>query len=499
MLLTVTIFLPLLGALVLLFVPGARVRLVKGLALLVSGATLALTVALWVGYSGPGFDYYQKVEWIPSFGVGYEVGVDGISLPLIAMSALLFFASIIYSLRMENRLRAFFGLMLFLETASIGLFAALDLFLFYVFFDISLFGMYFIIAMWGGERKEAAAIKFFLYTLLGSLPMLLGFIVLYLFSDPLTFSIPELARTQPLLGNNLWGGLAFLGIFISFAIKTPLFPFHTWLPAAHVEAPTAGSIILAGVLLKMGTYGFVRISLTLLPDQFMRYALPIAILGLISVMYGAFVAMAQKDLKSLVAYTSINHMGYVILGVAVAAATTDALVPRTVALNGAVLQMIAHGLVTGALFLLVGVIYDYRAHTRDIDAFGGLAGQMPRFTALMVMAMFASLGLPGLAQFPAEFQVFLGTLQVYPVLAIIAVFGVLITAALFLRALQRIFLGEENPRWSSLKDADPRELISSALMLVFVVVIGVYPTWVLSLVNGSTTALLQEVARVLGG
>lgn len=497
MLLTLTIFLPLAGALALLFVPERHGALVKGLALATSGLTLALAAALWIGYSGSGYGYHLRAEWIPSFGVGYEVGVDGISLPLIALTALLFLAALIYSLRMEERIKTYFSLMLLLETASIGVFGALDLFLFYVFWEVSLVGMYFIIAIWGGLRKEAAAIKFFLYTLLGSLPMLLGFIVLYLFADPVTFSIPELARQQPLLGNALWGGLAFLGLFISFAIKTPLFPFHTWLPAAHVEAPTPGSMILAGVLLKMGTYGFVRLALTLLPDQFQKYALPVAVLAVVSVIYGAFVAMAQRDLKSLIAYTSINHMGYVILGIAAAAAATDAMAARTIALNGAVLQMVAHGLVTGSLFLLAGVIYD-RAHTRDLEAFGGLAGRMPFYTASFALAAFASLGLPGLAQFVAEFQVFLGAFRIYPVLAVISVFGILITAALFLRTLQKIFLGAENVRWAGLKDMDRREIISNTLMLVFVVIIGVYPAWALSLINASTAPLLQEIGRILG-
>lgn len=497
MLLSVTIFLPFLGMLVLLLLPPGHDRAVKTLALVASGVTLVLVSIIWAGYSGPGYEYHLRAEWIPAFGVGYEVGVDGISLPLIAMTALLFFASILYSWNVGERVRAYFALMLLLEAASIGLFGALDLFLFYVFFEVSLVGMYFIIAIWGYERKEAAAIKFFLYTLLGSLPMLLGFIALYLYSDPLTFSIPELQTQQPLLDNAALGGLAFLGIFVSFAIKTPLFPFHTWLPAAHVEAPTAGSIILAGVLLKMGTYGFVRVSLTLLPEQFARYALPVAVLALISVIYGAFVAMAQRDFKSLIAYTSINHMGYVVLGVAVAAVAGDALAARTIALNGAVLQMVAHGIVTGSLFLLVGVL-QHRAHTREIGAFGGLAGRMPVYTGLVALAAFASLGLPGLAQFPAEFQVFLGTLQVYPALAVIAVFGVLITAALFLRTLQRIFLGEENPRWESIKDVDQREVVSAALMLVFVVLLGVYPTFALYVIDGSTGALLSEIGRVLG-
>ena len=425
--------------------------------------------------------------------------MDGISLPLVAVTALLFFASLVYSLYVDERPRAYFALMLLLETASIGLFSALDLFLFYVFFDVSLVGMYFIIAIWGGGNRERAAIKFFLYTLLGSLPMLLGFIILYLFSDPGTFSIPELAAAQPLAGNAVWGGLAFLGIFISFAIKTPLFPFHTWLPAAHVEVPTAGSIILAGVLLKMGTYGFVRILLTLLPEQFDRYALAVAVLAVISAIYGAFVALAQKDFKSLVAYTSINHMGYTVLGIAVAAVVAGGtLEARTIALNGAILLMVAHALVTGALFLLVGVL-QHRAHTRDLAAFGGLAGRMPTLTAFTALAAFASLGLPGLAQFPAEFQVFLGTLAVYPVLAVVVVFGILITAALFLRALQRVFLGEENPQWKGLKDLDRREVVSALSMLVFVVGVGVYPTFVLSPVNSSVTSLLGGISQALGG
>jgi NADH-quinone oxidoreductase subunit M len=370
-------------------------------------------------------------------------------------------------------------------------FLALDLFLFYVFFDISLVGMYFLIAVWGHGDSQRSALKFFLYTLAGSLVMLLAILGLYLASDPRTFDMAELIRQQPLDGDGLRAGLVFLGFVIGFGVKTPIVPFHTWLPPAHVDAPGPASTVLAGVLLKMGTYGFVRILLSMMPDTFQRFALPVAIVGVVSIVYGALVALGQSNIKRMIAYSSVNHMGYVILGVAAAAAGmgTDEDGAR-LALSGATLEMVAHGLITGALFLLAGSIWT-RAGTYEVDELGGLAGRAPAMTGAVGLAAFASLGLPGLAGFVAEFQIFAGTFAIYPVLAGIALLGIVITAALFLRMLQKAFLGSVPDRWRSWPDLTRVEVAALAPILALVVVIGIAPSWVLDVIDTTAGSLVN--------
>jgi NADH-quinone oxidoreductase subunit M len=374
---------------------------------------------------------------------------------------------------------------LLLETASIGVFVALDAVLFYVFFEVTLVGMYFVIAGWGYEGRQRAALTFFLYTLLGSLPLLLAILALYLGSEPNTFDMRELIANPPLAG--LAATLALIAMLVTFFVKIPVFPLHTWLPAAHVEAPTAGSVILAGVLLKLGTYGLVRFALQMTPDAFHSLAPLVVVLGVFSALYGAFVALAQTDLKRLVAYTSVNHMGYVVLGVAVAAAATDQSA-RSLALDGAVLQMVSHGVVTGALFLLVGMLQE-RAHTREMGELGGLLRVVPALGWAFVLAAFASLGLPGLAHFPAEFQIFLGTFYVYPA-AVIAALGIVVTAGLYLRAIQVAFLGEPHEEWMGIKDLNAREGLAAAPLLILVVLIGVAPFLLLDVIHATTVELL---------
>ncbi|MEO7197119.1 MAG: NADH-quinone oxidoreductase subunit M, partial [Solirubrobacterales bacterium] len=410
------------------------------------------------------------------------LGVDGMSLALSSLTVVLFVAAVVYGVGPRPMTRAAAAMLLLLEAATLAFFLAQDFFLFYVAFDVTLVAMYFLIALWGEENRSYAALKFFLYTLLGSLPVLLGIIALSLTSDPVTFNMIELASDPVLQGAGLGSSLVFLAFFVGFAIKTPIVPFHTWLPAAHVEAPTAGSVLLAGVLLKMGTYGLVRVNLQMLPEAFAEYALPVALLGLLSVIYGALVALAQTDLKRLIAYTSINHMGYVVIGVAAAAATGISADARALAIDGAVLQMVAHGLVTGALFFIAGFMLT-RAKTRDLGALGGLMRPMPVYGTLTAVAFFASLGLPGLAQFPAELEIFLGTFDVYPVIASLALLGIIITAALFLLALQRAFLGETPERWLRLPDLGRRELLALVPLLALVVALGIYPRLALDLIN----------------
>ena len=485
-LVSVTLFLPLLFAGVLVAWGGAPARGAHAVGLAASGLTLLGSLLMWArGAPGQGFGQVEEVAWIPSLGAAYRVGVDGISLPLVLMTAVLFFVSLVFSVKVSERARSYVALFLLLETASIGTFVALDAVLFYVFFEVTLVGMYFVIAGWGHEGRQRAALTFFLYTLLGSLPLLLAILALYLGSEPNTFDMRAYIDSPPLAG--LASILALIAMLVTFFVKTPVFPVHTWLPAAHVEAPTAGSVVLAGVLLKLGTYGLVRFALQMTPDAFRALAPYVAAIAVFSALYGAFVALGQTDLKRLVAYTSVNHMGYVVLGVAVAAAATesDAL---TLALDGAVLQMVSHGVVTGVLFLLVGMLQD-RAHTREMGEFGGLLRVVPALGWAFVLAAFASLGLPGLAHFPAEFQIFLGTFYVYPVAVVVAL-GIVVTAGLYLRAIQTAFLGEPSEERRKMDDLGPREVLASAPLLALTVLLGVAPFLVLDVVHATTRGLL---------
>jgi NADH-quinone oxidoreductase subunit M len=497
-LLSVTVFLPLLGGLIVLLMPRGQERLMKQVALATAVLTFLVSAWLLVPFEigGAAMQLQERYLWIPGIGVYYHLGVDGLSLPLIILTTLLTGVSIVYSWRIDERLKEYLFLFLLLETAMIGVFVALDFFLFFVFWEVSIVPMYFLIGIWGGPRKEYAAIKFFLYTLVGSLAMLLAILLLYFNTEPRTFGLLEMIRQQPLANAPLSAALAFWGFFLAFAIKVPMWPFHTWLPDAHVEAPTAGSVILAGVLLKLGTYGFVRVSLPMLPEAFKLYAPLVAILAVIGVVYGALVAMAQTDLKKLVAYSSVNHMGYVMLGVAAAAAavgTPEKAGAATLALNGAVFEMVAHGIITGALFLIVGVIYDYRAHTRGVDDFGGLGAVVPKYSGITMMAMLASLGLPGLMGFVAEFLIFVGSFGVFPELTVIAVTGVVFSAAMFLWTIQRIFLGPKNPRWAALPDLDGREAVSLVPLAVIMLLFGVYPRPLLEVINAAMTSLVTVV------
>jgi NADH-quinone oxidoreductase subunit M len=485
-LLSVTLFLPLLGAGLLAAWKGISARGAHAVGLVASGLTLLGSMLVWArGTPADGFGQVEEVAWIPSLGAAYRVGVDGISLPLFLLTTILFFVSLVFSLQVSERARSYVALFLLLETACLGVFVALDAVLFYVFFEVTLVGMYFVIAGWGYEGRQRAALMFFLYTLLGSLPLLLAILALYLSSEPNTFDMRAYIDSPPLAG--IGAILVLVAMLVTFFIKTPVFPVHTWLPAAHVEAPTAGSVILAGVMLKLGTYGLVRFALQMTPDAFRALAPYVAAIAVFSALYGAFVALAQTDLKRLVAYTSVNHMGYVVLGVGVAAAATDANA-QALALDGAVLQMVSHGVVTGSLFLLVGMLQD-RAHTREMGEFDGLLRIVPLLGWAFVLAAFASLGLPGLAHFPAEFQIFLGTFYVYPVAAMV-VLGIAVTAGLYLRAIQASFLGEPGEEQRKMEDLDAREAVSAAPLLLLTVLIGIVPFEVLDVVHATTQGLL---------
>jgi len=482
---SLAVFLPLIGAVILLLVPGASKTVSHAIGIATSALTFVLTLMMWSrGVVPGGFAQVEEVNWIKAIGAAYRVGVDGLSLPLVVLTSLLFLLSFVYQAKSSDRARSFVILMLMLETASIGTFVALDALLFYVFFEISLVSMYFMIAGWGGKERQRAALMFFLYTLLGSLPLLLAILGMFLASDPYTFDMRIWIETQPLTG--LAGMLALSAMLFTFAIKIPAFPVHTWLPAAHVQAPTVGSVILAGVMLKFGTYGLIRFSLQMLPDSFARAGMVVLVFGVISAIYGAFVALAQSDLKRLIAYTSVNHMGYVVIGVAVAALATDPAM-RAVALDGATLQMVSHGLVTGALFFLVGMLKE-RAHTREIGRFGGLLKITPVLGWSFIFFAFASLGLPGLAHFPAEFQIFLATLNVSP-WAVVSILAIVVTAGLYLRAIGSVFLGEPGKEWLKLPDLDGRAMLVLIPLVALTIAVGVVPGIVLDTIHTTTTSL----------
>ncbi len=497
MLLTLMTFVPLVGAVALLFVPKERPQTIRWIALGASLASflLSLGVAATFEYGRPDMQMMTRLPWLPAIHVQYLIGIDGISLPLRLLTTLLTLLCILYSWRIDLRVKEYFFMFLLLETGMLGVFIALDFFLFYVFWEISLVPMFFIIGVWGGPNKIYAAIKFFLYTLFGSVAMLLAIVALYLRAG--TFDMLEMARLHPYQGEPVAMALIFWGLFLGFAIKVPMFPFHTWLPDAHVEAPTSGSVILAGVLLKMGTYGFLRIILPIVPEAARDFAPYVGVLAVISIIYGALVAMAQWDLKKLIAYSSVNHMGYVMLGIAAATYASDAQIPsRITALNGAALEMVNHGIITGALFFLVGVIYD-RTHTRELRNFGGLGAITPVYGFFLSVAMFASLGLPALAGFWSEFFVFVGAFPSMPELTILAAIGLVVTAAFFLWTIQRMLLGPVNEAWKGLPDMNRREKVALVPLLVFIFVIGVYPGPLVEVINTSISSLVETFVAVL--
>ncbi len=489
-LLSAVVFLPTAGALLLLFVPESKPAAAKWLAFAVSLLAFAVSIPLWTRFEvgNAAFQFPEHAAWIPSVGISYSLGLDGISLVLILLTTLLTPVALLFSVsHVQKSVRAFSIAFLVLETGMLGALAALDLALFYVFWEVMLVPMYFIIGIWGGARRIYAAMKFFLFTMAGSLLMFLAILYLAVANRGATgtwsFALADL------VGQTLPAGtqtVLFLAFALAFAIKVPVFPLHTWLPDAHTEAPTAGSILLAGVLLKLGVYGYLRFALPLFPQAAMHFAPWLGILGLIGVVYGAMVAYAQKDMKRLVAYSSVSHLGLVVVGVGAFTAT---------ALSGSVLQMVNHGLSTGALFLLVGVLYE-RRHTREIAAFGGIAGVAPVTTALFVVATLSSIGLPGLNGFVGEFLVLIGTwTSAHRWWAVVAATGVILSAVYMLSLVQRVFwnplVHEEN---KSLPEIRPTELLAALTLVVLMVWIGVRPNDVLSRINPSLEALRASVS-----
>ena len=517
--LTLLTFLPVLGMVVILFMKKEQENGIKYIALVVTGLQVVLAIILLANYNyslggindESSFQFIEKFRWIEIPGlswlgtikVDYFLGVDGLSVPMVLLTAIITFIATISSWKIPRALKGYFALFLLLDTGMMGVFVSLDFFLFYVFWELMLLPMYFLIGIWGGPRKEYAAIKFFIYTLVGSVFMLLVMIGLY-FSATETLADGSTAFTFNLLAlmdvtNYTATGIlspfnvdnlrfiAYIALFIGFAIKVPMFPFHTWLPDAHVEAPTPISVILAGVLLKMGAYGMLRISFPIFPDVTRELMWMIALFGMINIIYGALVALAQKDFKKLIAYSSVSHMGYVLLGMASLSST---------GINGAVFQMFNHGTITAMLFLAVGVLYD-RAHTRGINDFGGMATQMPVYTGFVTVAFFAAIGLPSMSGFISEALVFVGAFGVETTrtLAIISTLGILLGAAYMLWTLQRIFFGKLNEKWASLKDLEMREYIMFIPLTIIIIFLGVYPSGMLDIMSTSVNALADLVSH----
>lgn len=464
------IFLPIVGAGIILFLPQEKVRLIRRVALLTTALSLGLSISLLIHFNtqaGQAMQFVEKVLWIPGMNIWYFVGVDGLSAALVFLTALLGFIAALASGEITKRQKEYYALYLLLMTGMMGTFLALDFFLFYVFWEVVLIPMYFLIGIWGGPRREYAAIKFFLYTLAGSVLMLVAILAMYFKTAPHTFNMLEIGQASQGFDFR-WQAFLFLAFYAAFAIKVPVFPFHTWLPDAHVEAPTPISVILAGVLLKMGTYGLVRICLPLFPQAMQYFACPLAILGMIGIVYGACVAMAQSDFKKMIAYSSVSHMGFVVLGVASLNAT---------GLNGAILEMFNHGIITGGMFLLVGILYA-RAHTRELNQFGGLSAAMPVYAFFLTLCALASLGLPGLSGFVGEFLSLAGAFPGYKAVTIAAAFGLILTALYFLYMVQRVLLGKANTP-NKYSDMNLAEIWSLIPLAVIMFVVGIYPEIIL--------------------
>jgi len=483
--LSIIIFLPVVGAVIIAFLPGNRPRAIRMVAAGFTLVALAISLGLflWFDRSSSAVQFREQVAWIPAINAQYYMGVDGLSMPMVLLTTLLGFLAVLVSWKVQLRPKEYFISLLILETGILGVFSSLDLLLFFLFWEVELIPMYLLISIWGSGRKEYSAIKFVIYTLVGSALMLAGILVLYfssaqVFGQP-TFDMMRLAGAAPL--NNIALALrlaTFMLIFFGFAVKLPMFPLHTWLPDAHTDAPTAVSVILAGVLLKMGGYGMIRICVSIFPEAARYWAPLLVMLAVVSVLYGAAVTLRQKDLKRLIAYSSISHMGYVLLGIF---ALTQ------VSLIGATLQMFSHGIITGLLFAMVGLVYD-KTHVRQIPELGGLARQMPIIVVVFSVAGLASLGLPGTSGFAAEFLVFLGSffstafqgMQAYTVLGVL---GIVITAGYILWMLERVFFGPPKERYQGVPDADAIEMACIFTFVAAIIIIGVYPRVLTDVIN----------------
>lgn len=483
-LLSYSIWIPIVGGLLVLAVGDRRAALARWLALIVSLLAFAVTIPLYTGFDThtAAMQFSERVAWIPSLNIYYHLGVDGISLWFVLLTSFLTVLVVISSWRnVQTRVAQFMAAFLIMEGMMIGVFCALDAILFYVFWEAMLIPMFLIIGVWGGPRRVYATIKFFLYTFLGSVLMLVALLYLYFHSgnsfDLLVYQHTPLGMTAQIL--------IFLAFFVAFAVKIPMWPVHTWLPDAHVEAPTAGSVVLAAIMLKMGAYGFLRLSLPIVPDASHKLAWLMILLSLIAIIYVALVAIVQEDMKKLVAYSSIAHMGFVTLGF---------FVFDSVAIEGSIIQMLSHGFISAAMFLCIGVLYD-RMHTRNIKAYGGVANVMPIFAALMMLFAMGNVGLPGTSGFVGEFMVVLGTYQVNPWYAILAATGLITGASYTLWLFKRaIFGGIVHPEVAALKDLDSREMLVLGTLAAFTLLLGVWPAPFLDIVHTSVQHLVAQIA-----
>lgn len=483
--LTLVVFLPLLGVAAILLVEEA---LAKWVALGVSSLVFLVSLPLWILFdeSTPAMQFVESHQWIASPSINYAVGVDGISLPLVILTTLLTPLCVLISwTAIETRVREFMISLLVMETATIGVFVSLDFVLFYVFWETMLIPMYLLIGIWGGPNRVYAAIKFFLYTLAGSVLLLVAIIVLYFYAGKESFDILTLSNAEYPAWLQAW---LFWAFFAAFAVKVPMFPFHTWLPDAHVEAPTAGSVMLASVLLKLGAYGFLRFSLPMLPNATQQFTSVVLFLSVVAIIYGAYMAFAQADLKKLIAYSSVSHMGFVTLGIFVLNAQ---------GIEGAILQMVNHGITTGALFLCVGIVYE-RTHSREIADNSGLAASMPVYATFLVIFALSSVGLPGMNSFVGEFFVLLGAFLWSKAVAAAAALGVILAAAYILWMLQRVIYGTPAQHMTSkLHDMNWREIGTLAPLAFFVFWIGLYPKPLLDVMHASVDHLVQKQAKVM--
>ncbi len=491
-------FLPLLGAIAIAFIPRGSVGAIRAVAICVALVAWVLSLFLLVGFlpTHAGFQYVEVADWIPVFGIQYKMGVDGLSTVLVVLTTTLTWISILASFApIRDRVKEYMISFLILEVGMIGVFVALDLFLFYIFWEVVLVPMYLLIGIWGGANRIYATIKFVLYTLVGSLLMLVAILATAFVFQSATGSWVgafDFESLRTFAGSVGFGGtfqlFAFLAFFLAFAIKVPMFPFHTWLPDAHVEAPTAGSVILAGILLKLGAYGFIRFALPLYPDAAHTFGPAIVVLSIVAIIYGAIVALVQPDLKKLVAYSSVSHMGFVTLGI---------FIFQQQGLQGAILQMVNHGLITGALFLLVGIIYE-RTHDRTIAKMGGLSAPLPVYAAAFGFFVFASAGLPGLSGFVGEFLVLVGAFAYQPWVAAAAAFAMVLGAAYLLWMYQRVVFGSLSDflrgLGDHLTDMRPAEILTLVPLGALVVIFGIFPGLILDLVQGTVASVLHDVS-----
>jgi NADH-quinone oxidoreductase subunit M len=513
-LLTLTLFFPVFAAIVVALLPSEEKKLVRWTALILSLVPLALTLVMWVQWNPlqSGFQFEEQQVWYEAINSSYHVGIDGISLTMVLLTTLLIPIAILASFGIEDRVKAYMALFLLLEVGMLGVFVSLDLLLFFVFWEIGLVPMYFLINQWGSEKGERelwggmkvkartyASFKFMVYTMAGSLGLLLAIQMIGVVSG--TFDLPELFKVWTAIEKPLMGlpvgtvkTVAFWAFVIAFALKVPVWPFHTWLPDAHTEAPTAGSMILAGVLLKLGAYGFIRLVLPLYPEQARHFSGSLAFLAVMAIIFGAFSSYGQTDFKRLVAYSSVNHMGFVLLGIA-AAAFAQGTESGTIALNGAVLQMFNHGLSAAGMFFLVGVIYE-RTHTRNLNEYGGLFPLVPVYGGILIFTSMASLGMPGLNGFISEFLVVRGAWGVgwiFPVFTALGMIGLLFTGAYILKGIKMVLHGPMNEKWAHgdhrLTEISTREIIVMAPLMILILWIGVWPAWILDVINRAVELL----------